>query len=227
MNASEHLTVAEKYLQDARDVPEMPLAAIQHVHRYTAQATDHIEKARAIDQNATADIGGIKHTIDDLVAEALEIQGEVETKYGPTKSDVRRGIKALDAGLKYKPYRSNMHLCKAIGHLRLKQKPEAMAALDKVIELEPTHHYAHELKDGTKGVEYAQNSAGFEALTEFLTDWRMWFYCVPAVWFFWCAYQMVQGFNGYHNQTAYYFWWLASMCAAWVAYNWLREKIAS
>ena len=227
MNAADHMQVAENYLRDAQNIPSDPVAAMEKIHRLTPLAADHLDKASALDPTATIQIDGHAINIDYLVADCLQMQGTIEARYGDSAKVVRRGMKAIESTIKYRPYKSDLYLSLAIAHMRLDQKYSAQPFLKKAIELDPTNQYAHQLKDGAKGVELVPGNAAIQFLLDMFSDFRLWATAVPLFWTIYCGYRWVHTIQigDVGPERSYYMFWFIGMIVATGCWWWLREKL--
>lgn len=227
MQAADHLRIADNYLNEAiQGMPSDPGAAMVHAHRYTSVASDHIDKARLLDPNARIDKDGSMVGADYLIGSALKIQGTIETRFGPQNKDIKRGIVAIEKALKYNSTDAELYLSLALAQLRLGNKKAARSYLNKVIELEPTHHRAHELLDDVKGYGLPGERPWFlQGLIDISLDWKMWLAAIPLFWLIYCGYRMVSGLNNNDPDTWFYAWWFFGMSFAWGAWQWVTEKL--
>jgi tetratricopeptide (TPR) repeat protein len=229
MKAAEHLQIAENYLREAQKCPSDPYSAMMHIHQLTSLAGDHIDKAVALDPTATIEVQGRTVGADFLISDSLRMQGMIETKHGPKKSDVRRGIGAIEKALKYRPNDPDLHISLALGRMRLNDRSGAQPHLDKAIELDPTNMYAHELKDGAKGVMDAERHGGLQFLIDVALDFKLWAMVIPAGWWIYCGYRYVQAIanNEVSEDAGFYLVWFFGMAAVVAAFTWVKEKLAS
>ncbi|WP_157681705.1 hypothetical protein [Bradyrhizobium sp. ORS 285] len=220
MNAEDHMVIAERYIKECRRNQ-------YNMDKLLSQATEHIEAARKINPAANVKIDDVHHTINDLVAESLALQAQIDCKTGIYKKQVRRGLKAADEALKYWPFYAEIYVTKAIGLKRLGRHREAQKMLDVAIEKNPRHFLAHELRNGTTdaGTPAADSMwFGPDFFKDILTDWR--FLSILALFFIWpgyCVYRVYTGLQTGDPDTAYYFWWAVVMIGAPIGLNVLKE----
>ena len=225
MEAKDHLLAAYRYLREAEDFPSDPHAAVDHVAHRTSSASDHIDKAREKDPTAKVHTDHGALSADDLTFDALRIQGHMDARHAVYRHEVKRGIVALEKALKYRPDYPGVLLSLGIGHARLENERTANRYYDRVIELEPSNHFAVQLRDGVKGFAEAEHSLNYQFWLGLLKEWRIWATLAGFAWAFYCLYRVYVGLQYGEPDTAYYFWNFVLFVGACIGWNLLKEKI--
>jgi tetratricopeptide (TPR) repeat protein len=163
LEAQRELRIANNYIESiAGDVPDDRYAAKRKIMDAITAATKHLERARQLDPQCTAESIDVKtgekitHTLDEVCARALFFEGFALNRFDDDRANINRAIDALQKAVSYSPrasyYTELARALKRAGH-----SSEAERQLQRALELDPENMEAHKIADGITHVAPPHN----------------------------------------------------------------------